>query len=284
MRLLLLFCLLVNLFLLSSCKKYQPANSSFFIKSDVISVTTAAASEGSGSHKITDLYLYTNGMFQGVYPLGSIMPIANKDQDVTIDILPGIKNNGISNTRVFYPFYERLTIDTFVTAGKTISRSFTFKYKPSTQFLWMENFESPVGYSLMGSSNNEATLQYADAGDAYEGKSMVATLKGNPTFGMFESTGTGFQLTTGTSFIYLEVNYKSNVAFTVGLMDMAGTQTSDWVVVNPQENWNKIYIQLATSVNSIVTSKYKVYFKFVNTDGVNKQVFIDNVKLLYLPG
>ncbi|PBQ30375.1 hypothetical protein CNR22_00885 [Sphingobacteriaceae bacterium] len=283
MRLLLLFCLLVNLFLLSSCKKYQAANSSFFIKSDVISVTTASASEGSGSHKITDLWLYVNGKYQGTYPVGSLMPIANKDQATTINVFAGIKNNGISDTRIFYPFYQFLTLDTFVTAGKTISRSFSFNYKPNTQFLWMENFENSVGYSLKTSDNNVGTLQYASAGDNFEGKSILASLTGSQNYARFESTGSGFELKTGVSDIFLELNYKSNVAFTVGLADLAGTQEAEAVVVNPQASWNKIYIQLASSVNAITANKYKVYFKFVKTDDIDKQVFIDNVKLLYLP-
>lgn len=279
MRLLLLFCLLVNLFLLSSCKKYQPANSSFFIKSDVISVTTATA-QGSGSHKITDLWIYTNGKFQGSYPVGNLMPIVNKGENATINIRPGIKNNGISNTRVFYPFFEIFELDTLVSTGKTISRSFTFKYDPNTKFRWIEDFEYPVGFALKGSSLNEATLQYCGQNDRFEGKSFVATLSGLNKYGQIESTGAGYELIAGSSDIYLELNYKSNVAFTVGVMDVRTDESADAVVVNPQAEWNKIYIQLSNAVGTLNATKYKVFFKFVKTDDADKEVFLDNIKLL----
>lgn len=285
MRLLFLFCLLVNLFLLSSCKKYQPADSSFFIKSDGISVATATASQGSGSNKITDLWLYVNGKFQGAYPIGNLMPIANKGANTTINILAGIKNNGISDTRIYYPFYDIYALDTLVTAGKTISKSFVFKYKPNTQFLWMENFESSVGFSLKASDNNDGGIfKYTNPGDGFEGKSFVASLTGSgQQIAWCESTGSGFSLPSASSDIFLELNYKSNVAFTVGLMTANGTpQSADAVVVNPQANWNKIYIQLSTAVSTLNASKYQVFFKFVKTDDVDKQVFLDNIKLLYL--
>jgi hypothetical protein len=82
--------------------------------------------------------------------------------------------------------------------------------------------------------------------------------------------------------VYLELDYKCNVPFTVGLMDSDGKESAA-IVVNKQENWNKIYVQLATSVNSLISNRYKVYFRFIRENGSTdtKEVYLDNIKLLY---
>ena len=282
MRLLLLLGLLVTLFLLSSCKKYQPADSSFFVKADAIRVNTNVLAEGTGSHKIVDLWLYVNGKYQGTYPVGNIMPIVNKDEPTRINIFAGIKNNGISDTRIFYPFYEPLTIDTFIKAGETINRPFTFKYRSSTVFDMNEDFES-VGIKIKNTGDLKYTMAAPE--DCFEGKSIMMTLPGLTYSHASIQSINSYSFQTGSSDIYLELNYKSNVAFSVGLKSSDGLQSAVALGVNPQENWNKIYIQLSTAVSTIVANKYVLYIEFFKdaTDASTKQLFLDNIKLIHIP-
>jgi hypothetical protein len=248
MRLFLLFVLPFYLFLLSSCKKYKAADPAFFIRSGNVSVKTSAK-EGTGSHKITDLWLYTNGKFQGAYPVGSLLPIVSNDKAVGVNIFAGIKNNGISGTRIFYPFFEILELDTFVESGKTIDRSFVFKYKSTITFAWNETFEGGVaGFGLKKSDISNTGFKIASPGDSFEGRSIEVALTGDSVVAQLQ-TSSAFALPTGDPDVYLEMNYKCNEQLEVGVIgDDSSTRSA--VIVNPQENWNKIYIQLAYLVNS----------------------------------
>lgn len=251
------------------------------MRSEASVVTTS--DQGSGSHKITDLWLYVDGKYQGTYPTGNLMPIPSNNKSVRINVFAGIKNNGISDTRIFYPFFDFLTLDTVVEAGKSITRNMTFRYKPATNFVWKENFESPSGYSVKNVSS-DTVFQVVPAPEGFEGRSLKLTLAGRSVRARIENSGDGFVLPSGNSNVYLEINYKCNTPFTIGLTSGDGSQTYPALVVNAQENWNKIYVQLSTAVSSIVSNRYKVYFEFLkdadNSD--QKQIYLDNIKLLTL--
>src|SRR5688572_15027996 len=138
---LLAFLILFSLCLTTSCKKHVPSKEIFLIKAGNVKVKTSFG-QGTSSHKITDLWLYVNGQFQGAYPVGNAMPIISEGKPVTINVMAGIKNNGISDTRIPWSFYNILTFDTLVESGKTIERAFTFDYRSATTFTWNETFEN----------------------------------------------------------------------------------------------------------------------------------------------
>jgi hypothetical protein len=271
--------LFINFFLLVSCKKYTSSEGAFFIKPASVSVSTTSV-QGTGNHKITDLWLYVNGKFQGAYPTGNLMPVISKNEKVKINIIAGIKNNGISGTRLGWAFYDFITIDTLVENGKTIERSLTFKYNDNAKFVWMENFDQQ-GFSLVKSNSNptDTTWKFANSNDCFEGKCAEIGLTGNALVAQVESS-TAFALPSGNNNVYLELNYKCNQGFEVGVL--AGVIQKSSVFITPSENWNKIYIQLADAINrSPNSSNHKIYFKMVKTDdNPNPKMFIDNIKLL----
>lgn len=283
MRLGLLFVLLVSLLLLGSCKKYNAADPAFFMKANKISVKTTSA-QGSGSNKITDLWLYVNGKFQGVYPVGNLMPIVTNNSSVKINIFPGIKNSGISDTRTSWPFYDFLTFDTLVESGKNIMRDFTFNYNASTTFTWTEDFDHS-GFSIQKSAISSYSMGIAPAADSFEGKSGKMEIPASdPIYSIAQvESSVYYTLPQGSSNVYLELNYKCNQEFVVGLITEDGV-LKEAVHVNPQVNWNKIYIQLSNAVSNVpVSNKYKVFFKTLkNDDSSSPNVFLDNIKLIYL--
>jgi hypothetical protein len=276
MRLFLLFVITGISFLLGSCKKYQEADEAFYLQPGPISVSTTTA-QGSSSHKITDLWVYVNGQFQGAYPSDHTIPIVSKGKAVKLDIYAGIKNNGISGTRIFWPFYERIKIDTLVTVGKTITRPLTFTYNSTTNFSWNESFDG-LGTTL------ESSPKYSTvSGDlAFEGKSMLVTLRGDSTVAMLKSTSS-FKLPTGSSNVYLELNYKCNETIEIGLIGDNSDEKSAFFL-NPSKQWNKIYINLAATVNAqVVSSKYKVFIRMLKIESSEPELYLDNIKLVYLP-
>ncbi|MCW3076197.1 MAG: hypothetical protein JWO32_806 [Bacteroidetes bacterium] len=281
MRYFSLFVLSGYIFLFLSCKKYQPAPEAFFLKAGKVSVATTTM-QGSGSNKITDLYLYVNGKFQGAYPVGNTMPIVTKNSNAKIDVFAGIKNNGIKDLSIYWLFYQPLTFDTLVESGKTITRPFTFTYNSNVKFAWQENFDNPIGYSLIKSLNSDTNFVFkiAAPSESYEGKSVEFGLNGNSFTARVESS-LSYTLPSGNSNVYLEVNYKGNQDFAVGLTD--GVNLKPALIVKPHADWNKIYIQLADVVSGPPkSSSYKIFFQIQTNDNPGARVWLDNIKLIYL--
>lgn len=280
-----LFCF----FIFNSCKKYKSSPDAFFIRSSDIKVAPTAG-QGSASHRISDLFLYVNGQFQGAYKSGNTMPIVARNQTASIDIYAGIKNNGIKDASITWVFYDKIHFDTLLETGKTIDRTFTFKYAPGVVFAWLENFDGN-GISLVKALNYADTAfmvnKMASPGDSFEGKTRELGLTGVPS----SLAGTGiyvsslpYALPPGNSNVYLELNYKCNTEFEVGVTgDDVNFKAA--MTVNAKSDWNKIYIQLADAVNLAPTAdKHKVYFKIVKQpNGLDEpRVWLDNIKLVYL--
>ncbi len=280
MRLFLFFVVFLNLFSLSSCKKNKPADEAFFLKASKVNVSTSPG-QGTGSHKITDLWLYVNDQFQGMYPVGKLMPIVSHNQPVKINIFAGIKNNGISDTRIFWSFYQVLALDTFVDGGKSIERPITFKYNPFATFLWNEDFEG-TGFGIKKSDVSYTNFRVASPENSFEGRSIEMSLSGDSLVAQIESASSGFDLPEANSNVYLELNYKGNEEFVVGLLTDKG-EHKPALNINPQENWNKIYVHLAPAINSVPYSNFhKIYIRLLKKNVDNPRIFIDNIKVIHL--
>ena len=281
MRLVLPLILLLSM-LAPSCKKYEPASPAFFIRPAGIALAPGPG-QGSASHKITDLWLYVNGMFQGAYPTDAVLPIVNNNKSADIVIFAGISNNGISTTRINWQFYQSLEFDTIAPTGTTISMPLTFRYNSATTFTWTEDFEGTTGFNLRKSDFSDTTFALAAPGESFEGRSLELGLEAPGSLAQIETAGSGFVLPASTSNVYLELNYKCNHEFSVGLIGDDGL-LRPVLYINPHQEWNKIYIQLAGAVNSPQTSsRYRVYFRMARGESENNlKLFLDNIKLVYL--
>ncbi|HQQ93852.1 MAG TPA: hypothetical protein PLQ93_04820 [Bacteroidia bacterium] len=265
----------------TACKKTETPGA-FFIKAYPVTVNPAA-NQGSANHKITDLWLYVNGNFQGVYPSGHLMPIPVNNQSARIEVFAGIRNNGISETRIPWLFYQKLRFDTVVENGQNIVKALAFTYNTTTTFAWLEDFDGTNGISLVKSSISDTGFVLAPADQSLEGKSALLGMGPLDVVAQVESTKT-YTLPSGNSNVYLELNYKCDHAFEVGLIS-SSTELKPALNLNPQASWNKIYIQLAGVVNSQPVSanySYKVYFRMLNSDGSSPRLYLDNIKLVYL--
>lgn len=281
-RLLYLFLLTAPFVFFLSCKKedLKSPTASFMVVSDV-AVSTVQAQQGSPSHKITDIWFYVNGKYQGAYPVGKVMPIVAEGETEVI-LLPGIKNNGISSTRMPYPFYKGVKFNQAFESGKTYTISPTFEYQSGLNF-FMDDFEGAG--SVFQSVGDSAYMLVSNPALTYggTGKSLFMGMSdAKPTAKMLSSIPINLPLSGNT--IYLELDYKCNQEIIVGVVGYSnGTNDSDReaVVLTPTEGWNKIYVQLTTVVNVQPTfSAYKVFIK-ATKKVTNPEIYIDNVKLIY---
>ncbi len=272
------------LLLFYGCNKDKlKAPAAFYLKPNTVSVKTTSV-EGTTSSKITDLWLYVNGNFKGVYPTGNTLPIVSYGP-TEIKIYPGIKNNGISSTRVPYEFLEYIPIDTAVDDNTIVDRNLTFKYKSTCKFHIVEGFEGgTAGINIKKSDNSDTTfaiVQYtANPSGVYEGSgSFYFGLDGNRLVGQFQSTNDQFALPAYGAPVFMELNFKCNQTFEVGVYN--GYDYHYAATVNRSDNWNKIYVNLTSAVSTNPYSTYGYYIKAIKDPDVEYPTFfIDNIKII----
>ena len=73
---------------LCACDKYENDRDVFFIQFDSASVKSDL-NNAKGDYKITDLWIYNNYQFIGVYPLGSKVTVTFVTQPSTLTLLAG---------------------------------------------------------------------------------------------------------------------------------------------------------------------------------------------------
>ena len=277
-------CFAVSLLLLSSCNIINPAEPvPGYVKVEKFTITPAPLF-GTDSNKITDVFAYIDNQYQGSYRLPAQFPVIGSGTHEMI-FFAGIILNGISNTRSEYPFYEFYEQTVDLEPGKIITINPVIKYSENVVASWLESFQS-AGVSLVKSSDTDveiAKLPPADANN-YEGISGVVYLNNSLTHFKI-NTDTSYNLPKANSAVFLEMNYKCNNSFAVGMVAFAATSTYEIPVIsiNKKENWNKIYIELGSIVKAYTDANYfKIYFEAYKEDGVaNAEFYFDNFKLLH---
>lgn len=259
-----------------SCKKMPNGGVPIYLEIDSVSVS-ATIDQGSESHKITDVWVTANGENRGVYTLPTKIPVLASG-DVRFVIGAGIKDNGISATRVEYPFYA---IDEFVLSGtesgKTYKRSSVFPYLQGTKLAMKEDFEFGNSFTELGritAPGDQNVFEGTGAGKLYLGPNdtTIVAFNTNP----FLITGAGRE-------VYLELDYKSDAFFEVGLIYTKNSTPDSYykITISPKEEWNKIYINLSNEAGILRAEDYRVYFKINKlADGTTATTYLDNIKVV----
>jgi hypothetical protein len=271
---------LFSLLLFSRCSLLNPDEPiPAYIKIDRIDLTVAGG-QGSASHKITDAWVYVDGQLIGAFELPCTFPVIAAEGSHDIIVRAGIKMNGTSTTRAMYPFYRGYDATVTLTPGQVTTLNPVVTYFSGTNFLWIEDFEQP-GLSLTDApgSNFPNILQTISGPLAFESKSGAIQLN-TDTFNMLLYSSIPYLL-NATSPIYLELNYRSNNAFTVGIYNNT-ILYAPWVNVNPSGEWNKVYINITDAITNISSGgNYHIYFAMQKEPSVTEPfLYLDNIKLL----
>ena len=276
---------LLILFFYGCSKEKLKAPDAYFFRVNTVDVAVTTPSiQGTTSNKITDLWLYVNGNYRGAYPVGSLLPIACYGP-AKIQIFPGIKNNGISATRQPYEFLAPVVIDTTLNDGNYVTRNLIFNYKNSAVFHWNEDFE---GFgTITGISMRRSPYSGADTGfsvlngnpNVFEGAKciLMSGMTGATDVAQIESNAQ-FTLPLSGAPVYLEINYKCNQPFEVGVY--GNVEYKPVNIINTSYTWNKIYIQLTAAVSTVpLYAQYGIYLRAIHeTD--NPEIYIDNLKVI----
>lgn len=262
------------LLLLASCKPGTdeiPA----YIHVPQFEVFTTSPIEGSASHKITDVWLYVNDEIQGVYELPVTVPIlASGETKITLS--PGILANGISTTRVQYPFYTDTIMYFNLVPGAVDTAYPAVTYRSGTDFLLNEDFEN-------GNEFNNA-LRITNQLTAFEGigcgKMAIDSTRKTRII-----TDTKFSISQLDGVVvFVELNYKSSHVMKAGIVAESASNGSlviSKVNISPQEDWNKIYLNFTPEINGTLAETFQ-FFLEVDASGSTDpvEIYVDNVKVL----
>jgi len=258
---------------LSSCQKENTVDIPTFLKIDNI-----ALDEGSTTSNITDAWVYVNDQLQGVYELSAKFPVLEEEIQ-TVRIKAGIKINGIASSRIAYPFYTSYFEDITFTPNETKTITPIVSYLDSTNF-FQEDFEG-TGVNIEISAISDTTLLELVDGDNHYGAGILSD-----SLFIFEiSTDELKDLPQAGSPVFLELDYKSNTQFLVGVYVNYPQSViqKDLLWINPKQEWNKIYVNLTTTISEgINASSFKVFIGMRRDFEFEKnELYFDNLKVVY---
>ena len=257
--------------ILSSCQKENADGIPTYLKIDNI-----ALDEETTSSNITDAWVYINDQLQGVYELPAKFPVL-KEGIQNVRIKAGIKVNGIASSRIANPFYTSYYEDITFTPNETKTITPIVSYLNGIDF-FLEDFEGS------GLEIDTDSLSFTrDNIDGLDGNYGKITLQDS----MYISEITTFELKNlpqAGAPVFLELDYKSNTQFLVGVYVNYPQSViqKDLLWINPKQEWNKIYVNLTTTISEgINASSFKVFIGMKREGEDPNELYFDNLKVVY---
>ncbi len=294
---------------LTGCYKFEgdqtiPA----YVSINSINIDTYYPEQGSNSSNISDVWVYMDDALIGIYDFKPIDSVNNAGDTIKAVIFPvlasgthkleiraGIKLNGISSTRAPYPFYKPIVYDNFEFVPGTTKAlgNITTTYLSTTKFAWLEDFEGAditftkidvcelCDTNIMKTSPANNPIAYLSTNSKYSG--II-----NLTEDRYEYGGTSynsFDIPTQGSYTLLEMDFKTNNYLSVGVLirDQYEFVEKQLVILNPTDEWKKIYINLGSNLSYYpLAYDYSVIFRAgLEDDNTEAEILIDNIKVAY---
>jgi hypothetical protein len=288
-----LFLCILSLFQ-SSCNRDESlADVPAYIRIEKADFIITDPLQGSATSKISDIWLYVNDQLIGAFELRPDTPFLNipvLDHGLSkITVRAGIKINGITATRANYEFYQDYVVTEELKPKETLTINPVYKYRQSTVFAWMNNFENENKIDTL--PNSKAELQVITDPSIID-RSLNGFACGSitltPEKNIFAASSLltePLRLPTTGAAVFLEMDYMNNNKFTVGLM--ARRQTSDqallYLDIRPSATWNKIYVNLSSILYENYDASGFFFFMYAEKDQNNPEakIYIDNLKIVH---
>jgi hypothetical protein len=223
------------------------------------------------------------GVSQGVYELPAEIPLL-EGENKNLILSAGVKKNGISESIIDYPLYDAL-FDT-ISVNENFYKNYdtiSIKYLQAASLKFNENFEIGNNFFEDLDGNTETNVLPIINQNVFEGNKSGYIQLNSQTNAKIEVAGTAFNLTKGKKH-FLELNYKCNIPFKIGLV---GNNEFNQVIktpiltINKKTDYNKIYIQLNSISDNLISNYYKIFILAEKPSDVQiGEIFLDNVKVL----
>lgn len=248
----------------------------------------ASPMQGSNSSNITDAWVYIDEEFIGSFELPATVPILKTGSQKVV-VRPGIKLNGIANTRNIYPFYEDLVLQLNLVRDSIIQWTSTeVSYRSNTLFPWMENFNQS-GLSLDTSSlstvnilkTNDPNLVFPEQDNSYSGMAILD----NDTSVFEVVTNEIFDFPSSGNPVFLEMNYRNNQEIVIGVTYLTSGKLvkRPMVWLNKTNEWKKVYINLTVpKYDTPNATDFKIFIGALKETGTEDAlIYLDNIKLVH---
>ena len=297
---------LLTLLIFSSCKKFSgDVTVPSFLHVDNIIVTpqaeNAPSTEAGFYTSLVDavqiICLFDGDMAEtnlGTFQLPCTVPVLRSGKPKYVTIIPCVKQNGISGTRIEYPYYQyiQLTDVTLTTGDTTFLGTYdtaTDRWNLETHYYTLQRMDilcddyfEPTTFS----THFDSTLtwvrndpQNACSGQGY-GLVHVTDSMQTLTFSIPQEFNPDPK-----KYLYLEMDYWTDVELQVNMAGFITTsqQASTFSVIMLYANthWQKIYINLGKTWSQFnYNVPIAIALQAVNTKGVTGDVRIDNFKIV----
>lgn len=295
-----LFSLLIIAFTISSCEIINPSEDiPFYLRIDSISFLDSTKSPVSpvkaGSQKITDAWVYVDGLFVGTYELPATFPVLASAGAHTVRVSSGILVNAQNSERRIYPFFTSYPLSINTILGETTTIKPQAAYDPSSvRFPSESNGQFPETFEGVGTifkytinSKVDTILRTSDPNLVFEGNySMLMEMNATEDYMEFE-TVKAYSLPNNLRPTYIELNYRTDVDLRIGIyaIDNSTSTVTDvsFITLLPTNDvWKKVYLNVTNELSAFSNSKYKFYFKANHDSGrTTSRVLIDNVRIQY---
>ncbi|MCU0434388.1 MAG: hypothetical protein MUC87_13120 [Bacteroidia bacterium] len=277
----LIFLVLLTVPLLPGCKLFDRTEEiPSYLRISSVNFT-ALSGEGSSSHQITDVWVFMDNELIGAFEIPCTIPILAEGSHQFL-IRAGIKMNGTTTTRAIYPAYKGWESSLTLTRAQVVSAAPSFQYFSGTDFVWLEDFDQPgQTYNDSGAIVQDVFHLTNNPADVFEGARSGYAKLDNDSFDLFIRSQFFTGLHPAASFVYMELNYRCDQPFSVGVMTRQ-YEYRNVVTVSPRSTWGKIYINLTDAVNQAPSSTgYAFYITQRKPDDVTESyLYLDNIKVL----
>lgn len=284
-----------------SCKDFEGSQTvPSYLRIDTVRVNCDYYTYGANTHSITDVWVYIDDDIIGAYELPAVIPVLQEGPH-KVTLRPGIKVNGIAQTRAEYQFLrpvEYASLD--LTRDSVITLNPVFTYYPNGDNLhmrWIEDFDGgfvsleSVSTSDVGCTRVNGPKAWHDPEGIYSSYSGCFVLTSDTMNFKVANSEQFTDLPTTGSACMLEMDYKCSDTCLVGLYYKDGSVYEYPIYrVNPTcesgtdpDQWKKLYINIGPYlVDNENASYFKLYFSSWSLRNPGTQYFyFDNLKLIY---
>jgi len=253
--------------------------------------------ETQGVMGLRDMWLDHNGEDFGVHRLPRVIPFLPQEGDNDLVISGGIFENGLSSVRSAYPFWQPISLNIDADPLDTVVVNPVFEYYPRDSILIYrieESFEGGNTDEFVSNRDlpNPAVLE-ATTFRAFDGQwSGVVRIRDNAY--QFEALSRDFyDFPRGTdNDVYMEITYRNDVPFTVGLFytNLSATDVRRLPIgvgFLSEDEWTTTYVHLYPLIQSVEEiGVFKPYFQADGEDSetgniITGNIYIDKIRILH---
>ncbi len=285
---------LIALFLISCDKEIEKTPS--YLQISAPDLITNNINQGLNTHRITDVKVFVNNKEIGIFELPITIPIL-QEGEVNVVLTPNVIDNFNNNSRKYFKPYQVFEKKVILNNLKVTTINPIFEYRSNAVFAFLEDFESGISFVKSGRSNTNDQLQristtLPDVNQPFPNSNFCGLIDIAPKDSgvIFELSNFNFLNMPNRTDVYIEADIKSNmdVQFGVYLDDgFSIVQSPVAVMFETKNQWKKIYVNLVTEIgDKKPTDKVKFFIGVIKPFGnntINPKVYIDNVKLVYVP-